>query len=386
MNRPWLRFITRCKVNSRKRPTRLQSRRVSGTKHENPAFPKQFFCEGGGVKEPNQTRVAIACQGGGSHTAFSAGVLKAILFELVDQSRTKDEFQVVALSGTSGGAICALLAWDGLIRQEPELGIQQLDTFWKHNAASDPWSAWVNLSVQIGVQLRNFLTLPEFNPYAFPNGGQQQLQALLEGQVNFKQLQELALAEDAPGLLMGAVDVRSGLFRVFPGQEISVEAVLASTAVPDLFPAVEVKGRMYWDGLFSQNPPIRELMDYKPDELWIIQINPSTCMEVPKTINGISDRRNELAGNLSLEQELRFVEKINELLRENMLTPKGKKKYKPITLFRITLKRELDYASKLDRSPDFIENLMAYGEAEARRFLEERRSNPGWRSKEKLSS
>src|SRR5215212_8673924 len=59
----------------------------------------------------NKKRVAIACQGGGSHTAFTAGVLKGLL-----RSGLLQEHEVVALSGTSGGAVCALLAWHNLLK------------------------------------------------------------------------------------------------------------------------------------------------------------------------------------------------------------------------------------------------------------------------------
>jgi hypothetical protein len=52
------------------------------------------------------------------------------------------------------------------------------------------------------------------------------------------------------------VVVRSGAFEVFRGLELRVECLLASAALPTLFPAVSVPGRgVYWDGLFSQNPP-----------------------------------------------------------------------------------------------------------------------------------
>ena len=59
----------------------------------------------------NKKRVAIACQGGGSHTAFTAGVLKGLL-----RSERLQDYEVVGLSGTSGGAVCALLAWHNLLR------------------------------------------------------------------------------------------------------------------------------------------------------------------------------------------------------------------------------------------------------------------------------
>jgi NTE family protein len=54
-------------------------------------------------------RIAIACQGGGSHTSFTAGALKELL------RRGHDRYDLVAFSGTSGGAVCALLAWHAVL-------------------------------------------------------------------------------------------------------------------------------------------------------------------------------------------------------------------------------------------------------------------------------
>ena len=63
-------------------------------------------------KSNGPTKVAVACQGGGMHAAFALGVLKAIL-ERVDD-KTEPKFKLVGLSGTSAGALCALMAWYGL--------------------------------------------------------------------------------------------------------------------------------------------------------------------------------------------------------------------------------------------------------------------------------
>jgi NTE family protein len=187
--------------------------------------------------------------------------------------------------------------------------------------------------------------------------------------VDFAAVRSLATAEGAPGLIVAAVDVLSGTFEVFRGPGIGVDSVLASAAVPDLFPAVAIDGRSFWDGLFSQNPPIRELTDYRPDELWVIQVNPSARDRLPRSVDDIHDRRNELAGNLSLEQELRFVAKINDLLERGMLVNSP---YRPIGVHRIVLETDLDYASKFDRSASLIQGLMAQGRARARQFLDER--------------
>ena len=94
-----------------------------------------------------RTRVAIACQGGGSHTAFTAGVLQGALSSL------PADVEIVALSGTSGGAICAALAWEALVRGEPQRAIGTLQEFWDSTSASDPWDRFANRS------LINFMSL-----------------------------------------------------------------------------------------------------------------------------------------------------------------------------------------------------------------------------------
>ena len=152
-----------------------------------------------------------------------------------------------------------------------------------------------------------------------------------------------------------------------PSNGISVEASLASAATPLLFRAVGIGKEVYWDGLFSQSPPVRELPDARPDEIWVIQINPDTSESEPKTMPDILDRRNELSGNLSLFQEIHFIEVVNRWVGEGQLSDT---KHRVIEVKRIQMLRDLDLVSKLDRSPEFI-GMMAYGEERAGEFLEE---------------
>src|SRR5262249_44321339 len=161
--------------------------------------------------------------------------------------------------------------------------------------------------------------------------------------------------------------VLSGEFRAFNSrrEEISVDMVLASAAIPTLFRAVQVGDGTYWDGLFSQNPPIRELMASQPDELWVIQINPTESEDEPRTMLEIPARRNELAGNLSLHQELHFVEKIDQLLEAGLLAADGtyrKVMVRVLELARSRVSRSLGAASKLNRDPAFIRELIEHGE------------------------
>src|ERR1700748_3245589 len=151
-------------------------------------------------------RVTIACQGGGSHTAFTAGVL-ARLFE---DGMTGHE--VVGLSGTSGGAICALLAWTALCSDDPAGAGPLLERFWADNSATTLQEQWVNSAVALVGELQRFMAMPEVSPYdnPFAETGAREFQRLLERRVDFD-----ALAPDPsrPALVIGAVDVLSGAFR-----------------------------------------------------------------------------------------------------------------------------------------------------------------------------
>jgi NTE family protein len=310
---------------------------------------------------PTMTTVAIACQGGGSHTAFTAGVLHRLL--------SGSNYRVVAVSGTSGGAICALLTWYGLQTGGPAEAGRLLERFWQDNSATNLSDRAVNLWLVALAELEGRIVLPVVSPYAYPELARRALTELLTRHVDFDrvaQLQESPTAEQ-PLLLIGAVDVATGTHRAFSSRcrEITLNAVLASAAVPPLFRAVRHDGSWYWDGLFSQNPPVRELPDAGPEEIWVIRVNPRTRATEPKTIADIADRRNELSGNLSLEQEMYFISKVNEW------APRLGSPYRHIELREIALDLDLDLASKLDRSPAIIRRLFHDGQRQAHRFLAE---------------
>jgi NTE family protein len=313
-----------------------------------------------------RTRVAIACQGGGSHTAFTAGVLQGLLANL------PAGVEIVALSGTSGGAICASLAWDGLVRGDRERASRNLQRFWESIGAHEPWDKVVNATLMNVMSLRDLMVLPAVSPYHLPAWGAEQFRDVLNRFFDFEELRDLARRPGAPALHIGAVEVLSGHFELFTGEDLCVECLLASAAIPELFRAVTVPGRgVYWDGLFSQNPPIHDLINYDINELWLIQINRSTCASEPTENQEILDRRNELSGNLSMEQELRFIEMINRAIVTGRLSGT---KFHPIHVMRIPLDRSLGYRSKLDRRPEFLEELREYGRAKSRWFLKERDS------------
>jgi NTE family protein len=286
-----------------------------------------------------------------------------------------ERYRIVGLSGTSGGAVCALMAWRGLVRRDRELAARTLEGFWADNSATAPYDVALNAFTVWAAAMQDYTPLPAVSPYENPGStwGLELFRSLLEKQVDFDRIEPQG-PDGEPMLLIGAVDVRSGEFHAFNSrtERITSDVVLASAAIPNLFRAVGIDGGAYWDGLFSQNPPVRELLQTRPDEIWVIQVNPKEREKEPTTMSEISDRRNELAGNLSLHQELHFIERIDAMLATGVLSAKAG--YRPITIRVIELSRSrtslaLGTASKLNRDPRFIQGLIAHGKVRAAELL-----------------
>ncbi|MFC4542425.1 patatin-like phospholipase family protein [Halosolutus amylolyticus] len=313
------------------------------------------------------TNVAIACQGGGSHTAFTAGVLKGLLREW------PEEYELVGISGTSGGAFNALATWYGLVTADEERAIELLDDLWEDLSATGVTDRFLNDWVTGLSRLESSgLPIPRVSPYQMPGPelGKEEIRNTLERHIEFEEIPEYC-TRDAPELVVGTVDVNAGVFETFVDEEVTPEAVLASAAVPTLFEAVEIDGHLHWDGLFSQNPPIDDLMtvdsDHKPDELWVIQINSQEIEGEPTSFEEIADRRNELAGNISLNQELHVIKRVNEWIDAGHLP---ESEFSRTAVRRIPMEADYHCSTKVDRSPSFLEKLMRLGEERAAAFLE----------------
>ncbi|MCS6880421.1 MAG: patatin-like phospholipase family protein [Oscillochloridaceae bacterium] len=350
-------------------------------------------------KPSGPIRVAIACQGGGSHTAFTAGVLKPLL-----RAEEAGRYKIVGLSGTSGGAICAALAWYGLMKQargewDRDQVIAVLDSFWRDNMAQSLWEQIWNAWTVSLVRLHASGKLPELktSPYRpevvvatelarrlAPRQEFFDLRLLLEKHLKLDEIPQPVIE---PRLLIGAVAVLSGRFKAFDSMaaEISIDSILASTTLPTLFQGVRIGDEVYWDGLFSQNPPIREFLSkvdvsLKPDEIWIIRINRQEISEEPTSVEEIEDRRNALAGNISLNHEIDVINKINAWLADSLIRSKLSG-LKPVAIHSIwmsdALREKLTFVSKLNRDPGFLTELMNDGEMQGEAFLVHREA-AGW--------
>jgi NTE family protein len=357
-----------------------------------------------------KTKIALACQGGGSQTAFTAGALKGLL-----ESHVDEEVEVVSVSGTSGGAVCAALIWYAFeIGERPYWG--RLMDFWKDNTAQTWAEQSLNKSIIESLRMVNRGLLPafQFSPASpllkmvmpfLTMGNRKTFSSfpdLLRKYIDFDKIAAWGRRDKRPILVVGASNVTTGRLAKFSSNQepIRLEHVLASCAVPNIFPAVEIGEEGYWDGLFSDNPPIQDLirprtvgLDNIPNEIWLIKINPTTRKNIPREPDDILDRRNQLEGNISLFHQLDLIEMINDMIladafrteylgqlqiKAPIRIPKSfdddpdKPYHIPCIEMPRQVQDELDYEGKIDRSPKNIDWLIAQGEASAEAFLKQR--------------
>jgi NTE family protein len=248
----------------------------------------------------------LALQGGGSHGALTWGVLDRILED--------ERIRIVETSGTSAGAMNAVVLAGGYARGGRAGAREALAAFWKAVSDAARFSpaqrTWWDRS-RGSYSLDNspgYLMLESigrfFSPYELNPFDVNPLRDLLLAQVDFAEVNRT----DGIWTHVTATNVRSGLPRVFSTGEVSAEAVLASACLPQMYKAVEIGGEAYWDGGFSANPALYPLVTNtaSPDVL-IVQINPFHRKELPRTARDIINRVNEISFNTSLVKELRTL-------------------------------------------------------------------------------
>ena len=358
------------------------------------------------MNQPRKKRIAITCQGGGSQTAFTAGVLRGLFARGIDQTH-----DIVALTGTSGGAVNGALAWYGMLKNaagDTTPVQQRIADFWNELKASSPMEQWLDQLNTFMIRASGAGHLPkiESSPSSkfsqllqesasllLPRENYLDFKGLLESHINFKELPKLIKAH-SPALFMGAANVLNGKIRIFNSlaDKITVETILASAAIPSVFPAVKIGDDYYWDGLFSSNPPISPVLrpahmtnNQFPDEIWVVLIDPLRYDRIPTSPGDILERRTQMTSNISLVHDIEKIAILDRAIKaggfkEDYLEERGLGNLGNLTfrLIRISdeLQRELDYSSKLSRNPQLIDALMAEGMHQVESFMPSLK-NPG---------
>jgi NTE family protein len=334
----------------------------------------------------------LALQGGGSHGAFTWGVLDRLLAD--------DTLAIDGVSGTSAGALnAAVLAtgWaeGGRAGARAALRAFWLDvgaqagcfgnpaTGWPHVFGSNPFAAMPGLNTMAGFNLDHHPMyawmqqfLRSFSPYQFNPFDINPLREVVARHVH-----EPALRKGPLSLFVTATAVRTGQPRVFHRDDLTVDSLLASACLPQLFKAVVVDGQPYWDGGYSGNPAIWPLIyETQALDVLLVKINPLVRPDLPDTPEEIADRVNELTYNAGLVSEMRAIAFVQRLVHQGRL---GEGEYKDLRLHMIADEdglAQLHPSSKLNTDTAFLEHLRALGHAAADRWLAAHRDDIGRRA------
>ncbi len=326
-------------------------------------------------------RIDLALQGGGSHGAFTWGVLDRLL-----EDPTLD---FDGVSGTSAGALNAAVLATGLAEGGRDGARRALRSFWADVGASGgcfghvavpgtfamPGLAAFNLDAH-PMYLWFQQWMQAFSPYQFNPYDLNTLRDLVKRHVH-----EPALREGTLALFVTATAVRTGQPRIFTRADVSHDALLASACLPHLFRAVEIDGEPYWDGGYSGNPALWPLV-YETDamDVMLIKVNPLTREATPDTAAEIADRIAEITFNAGLVSEMRAIAFVRRLVIEGRVDPG---RYKQLRLHMVADDEglaPLHPSSKLNTEPRFLEALHGLGHAAAERWLAKHRADLGRRS------
>lgn len=317
-----------------------------------------------------QTPINLALQGGGSHGAFTWGVLDRILED--------GKLKIAAVSGTSAGTMNAVALADGFQRGGPEGARQKLHDFWWAVAQKGrfspvqrmPWDVfWGNWSVENSPGFVWFDAMSRlFSPYTANPFNINPLREVVEAEIDFSNVRHGKAIE----LYISATNVKTGQGRVFGCNEITADTVMASACLPQVFRAVEIDGEAYWDGGYAGNPALTPFFTENnvPDVL-LIQINPVFRDAVPKSANEIQNRVDEITFNAALIRELQVIEGVNRIVAAGHDAPTGTR---ALLMHRIDADEafeELNASSKLNAEWAFLEYLRDLGRQAAGDWLEE---------------
>ena len=320
--------------------------------------------KGGGAAKP----VNIALQGGGSHGAFTWGVLDRLLED--------GRLDIAAISGTSAGAMNAVALAHGWAQGGAEGARQKLHDLWR--AVGDagrfspvqrmPWDVlWGNWSIDTSPGYQWYESFSRlFSPYTANPFNHNPLRDAVRTEIDFDLVRRCA----SPKLFLSATNVETGQLRVFETKEITLDVVMASACLPQIFQAVEIDGTPYWDGGYGGNPALYPFFYATPvEDVLLVQINPVIREGAPRSAREIQNRIDEITFNAAMLREFRAIAFVNELIESGRIDPAH---YRQIRMHRIDADeafRDLSASSKINAEWAFLEYLRDLGRSAAEDWL-----------------
>jgi NTE family protein len=321
--------------------------------------------------------IDLALQGGGSHGAFTWGVLERLIEE--------PWLHIAAISGTSAGAMNAAVLADGWTEGGSEGARRALERYWQQVSRAAAFSPLQRTPFDRLIGRWTLDTSPAYlamdlmsrvlSPYNLNPLGLNPLRTILAASIDFDRLARAPIK-----LFITATSVRTGRGRIFRNAEITADVLLASACLPTMFRAVEIDGEAYWDGGYAGNPTITPLVrESDAHDTILVQINPRERPETPRSAGDILNRLNEISFNSPLMKELRMIALLHQVADPG--TGEGAR-WAQMRTHRIMTDALAGFgaSSKLNAERDFIAVLRAEGRRAASEFLEAHADDLGERS------
>ncbi len=321
-------------------------------------------------------RINLALQGGGAHGAFTWGVLCRLLQD--------EDIEIAAISGTSAGALNAAALKSGWVAGGRAGALANLEWLWGQvGAITDPhfgeWVSSFSSTAHFWAKAMEYspayaafdMTTRMFSPYVYGPTMRNPLEHIVR-EFHYDEV----CANEGPDLHICATNVRSGKIRVFTGDEIMPEVIMASACLPSLFQAVEFtdpktgQTEAFWDGGYTGNPALFPLFNNDlPDDILIVNINPLHRDDLPMDSQSIQNRVNEISFNSSLLRELRAIDFVKRLLADGSIKKGTMKNVLVHMIADDGLMNELNVATKTIPNAVVLARLKEAGEAAADAFL-----------------
>lgn len=313
--------------------------------------------------------VSLALQGGGAHGAFTGGVLDRLLEE--------GRLRIEGVTGTSAGAVNAVLLAHGLLQGSNEAARQALAEFWTQVSSlslleKQGWSPQgmmgsepVNMATRAMLDLFRFSSPYQFNPFDL-NPLREQLVRI----VDFERLRGRSPIK----LFVSATHVLTGKIRIFRTPDLTPDVILASACLPHLHHAIEIQGEYYWDGAFSGNPPIYPLIfDCNREDILVVMLHPLRHNELPTRAREISERLIELSTNATFLREMGAIAFSQRAARRPGLFKSARERRLERLRFHLIeandLMSSLEHPSKYNTEASFINMLWDAGREHAHQWL-----------------
>jgi NTE family protein len=251
-----------------------------------------------------QNRImTLALQGGGSHGAFTWGVLDRLLED------TRLAFE--GISGASAGAMNAVVLAQGYNERGREGAREALAAFWERIAVKEPFSLFpaeaqpggapfmqqsAPAAMQAFVAMTRFFSPTQLNPLDL-----NPLRDILQEQIDFERLRRTGSIK----LFIAATKVSTGTLKIFRNRDLTLDALLASACLPSMHRPVEIDGEAYWDGGLTANPPIFPLLHLcSARDLLVVLLHPSSRPGTPTSASEIGQRLSEISFSSAFFTEL----------------------------------------------------------------------------------